>query len=55
MRSVRDFKKIVNGLFGPFSNNTPKSTFLTSNSYVNIDPSPIKMVPGPNTVFYAKR
>ena len=40
---------------GPFSNNTPKSTFLISIPYVNIDPSPIKMVPGPNTVIYAKR
>ena len=62
MREVRmryeecqGFMKIVNGLFGPLSNNTPKSTFLISIPYVNIDPSPIKMVPGPNTVIYAKR
>ena len=54
MKSVRDFKK-CKWAFGPFSNNTPKSTFLTSIPYVNIDPSPIKMVPGPNTVIYAKR
>ena len=44
--------------FGPLSTypaqhskiNTPNS-----NPYVNIDPSPIKMVSGPKTMIYAKR
>ena len=56
-RSVRDMNMAM-GL-SPFKSNarlnSPNSTFLIPNYDVNIDPSPIKMVSGPNTMIYAKR
>ena len=55
MLECQGFKKTCKWAFGPFSEYSPKSTFLISIPYVNIDPSPIKMVPGPNKVIYAKR
>ena len=55
VNGVLGILRSVNGLLGPFNKYAPKSTFLISIPYVNIDPSPIKMVPGPNTVIYAKR